>query len=144
MNGLICGTCNYASLGEEAPEKCPVCGSPKTVFSAKENILKTAEDEADNVEKHSPVININKECGLIPEGCTDVHVKIGEQLHPMEKEHFIIFIDCYLNQEFISRVHLTPENLNPVACPHLKAEQGKFTTIAFCNIHGHWIAEKEL
>jgi superoxide reductase len=143
MNGLICGTCNYAALGEEAPEKCPVCGSPKTVFVLKENVLKTAADEADKVEKHSPVIVVNKQCGLI-EGCVDVHVKVGEVLHPMEKEHFIVFIDCYLNNEFVSRVHLTPGSLNPAAGLHLKESSGNFTAIEFCNLHGHWITEKEL
>ncbi|MBF0544265.1 MAG: hypothetical protein HQM08_07525 [Candidatus Riflebacteria bacterium] len=39
---------------------------------------------------------INKSCGLIPEkGCTDVIVRVGKILHPMEEKHFIQFIVCF-------------------------------------------------
>jgi superoxide reductase len=91
-----------------------------------------------------PVIKVVKTCGLIPEGCTDVHARIGEIVHPTLKEHFINHIDFYLDKEFLARVHLTPEKLNPAGALHLKANSGKITVIELCNVHGAWIAEATL
>jgi superoxide reductase len=85
-----------------------------------------------------------KKCGLIPKGCQDVHVKIGEIQHPMEQKHYIMNIDFYIDNEFISRVKLTPEKLNPAAALHLKVQNGKLTAIDLCNLHGAWIKETDL
>ncbi|GAF95657.1 unnamed protein product, partial [marine sediment metagenome] len=95
-------------------------------------------------KKHIPVITIIKKCGLIPEGCQDVHVKMGQIQHPMEEKHYISHIDFYIDSEFISRVILTPKNLNPAAALHLKATAGKLSVIELCNLHGAWIKEENL
>lgn len=140
MKGFICGTCGYVAFGE-APEKCPVCNSPKNVFQEKD-VIQTAENEGPK-EKHVPVIKVVKQCGLVGEGCTDVHVKIGDTLHPMEPEHFIVFADFYVDKKWVSRVHLSP-NCNPAASAHIKASSGKLTVIELCNVHGYWINETDL
>lgn len=142
MKGFVCKVCGFISINGSAPDKCPVCGAPKTAFEEKEDAIKTPLDPNDLTElekKHIPVITIVKTCGLIPEGCQDVHVKIGEIQHPMEAKHYIMHIDFYINDEFISRVILTPDKLNPAAALHLKATGGKLTAIELCNLHGAWI-----
>lgn len=144
MNGFVCKVCGYVSINGSAPDKCPVCGAPKTAFNERKDAVKSAKDEANLSEKHTPVVTVVKKCGLIPEGCRDVHVKVGEVIHPMLKEHFIMFIDFYLDKEFLARVHLTPEKLNPAAALHVKAEKGKITAVEHCNLHGAWIGEGEL
>jgi desulfoferrodoxin-like iron-binding protein len=138
--------CGFISVDGSAPEHCPVCGAPKKAFNEKDNAITDPSDATDKVEankKHIPSITVEKKCGLI-EGCTDVHVKIGETTHPMLPEHFIMFIDCYLDKKFISRIRLTPEKLNPAVGMHLKVSSGKFAAIEKCNIHGYWIKETEL
>lgn len=40
-----CGVCGYVHDGEEAPDKCPKCGSPKEKF------LEIKEDKAKLIEK---------------------------------------------------------------------------------------------
>lgn len=139
MKGLVCKVCGFISINGAAPEKCPVCGAPKTSFEEKEDAIKTSQDEIKLSEKHTPVITVVKVCGLIPEGCQDVHVKVGEVQHPMLAEHYIAHLDFYLDKEFLSRVILTPEKLNPAAALHLKAKTGKLTVIELCNVHGAWI-----
>ena len=141
MKGLICGTCGYVAIDGAAPDKCPVCQSPKDVFSEKDAI-NTSKDEGPG-EKHVPVIKVVKQCELVGEGCTDVHVKIGEVLHPMTAEHSIQWVDFYVDKKFVERVHLTPD-CNPAASAHIKASSGKLTAIEFCNLHGHWINEKDI
>ena len=147
MEGYVCKVCKYISINGSAPDKCPVCGAPKSAFEEKEDAIKLAEDPNNLTElekKHIPVIKAVKTCGLISEGCQDVHVKMGEIQHPMQAKHYIVHIDFYIDKEFISRVILTPEKLNPAAALHLKAQSGKLSVIELCNIHGAWIKETGL
>lgn len=147
MKGLVCKVCKFIAINGTAPDKCPVCGAPKTAFEEKEDAIKTPSDPDHLTEleqKHIPVVTVVKKCGLIPEGCQDVHVKIGEVQHPMQLEHYIMHIDFYIDKEFISRVILTPAKLNPAAALHLKATVGRLTAIELCNIHGAWIKEMPL
>ena len=144
MKASKCGVCGFVSL-EGAPEKCPVCGSPKKVF--KDSEVKSVKDwsKAGELEKkHVPKITINKQCGMFPDGCTDVYVKVGEITHPMLPEHFILHIDFYVDKKFASRTYLTPEKVNPAACAHIKVPKGKLTVIENCNIHGDWMNEADL
>lgn len=147
MKGYVCKVCMYISINGSAPAKCPVCGAPKTAFEEKENAILTPKDPKNLTElekKHIPVIKVVKICGLIPEGCQDAHVRIGETQHPMQPEHSIQHIDFYIDKEFIARVHLTPDKLNPAAALHLKAKSGRFAAIELCNLHGAWISEVNL
>jgi len=147
MKGYMCKICKYISIDGTAPANCPVCGAPKTAFEEKENAINTAKDAANLTElekKHIPAVKVIKTCGLIPDGCTDVHAKIGEIQHPMQPEHYIVHIDFYIDKKFISRIVLTPEKLNPAGALHLKAKVGRLSVIELCNIHGAWIKELDL
>ena len=148
MKGIVCSVCGFIAIDGAAPEKCPVCYSPKKVFSEKDDAIVTPSSATDKVEankKHIPVILVVKKCGLLPDsGCTDINVKVGEITHPMLPEHFIMYIDCYHDKQFISRIHLTPGKLNPAAGLHLKVSSGKFIAIEKCNLHGSWMTEIEL
>ena len=147
MKGFVCKVCKFISINGSAPDKCPVCGAPKAAFEEKDDAIKTAQDEnklSELEKKHIPVIKVVKTCGLISEGCQDVHVKMGEIQHPMKAEHYIVHIDFYIDKEFISRVILTPDKLNPAVALHLKAQSGKLSVIELCNLHGAWIKEIDL
>ncbi|MDD4294112.1 MAG: desulfoferrodoxin family protein [Candidatus Omnitrophica bacterium] len=143
MKGIVCKVCSYVAINEIVPEQCPVCGAKS--FIEKDDALKTSADKAEKGEtekKHIPDIKIHKACGLIPDACNDVHVKIGEILHPMLTEHNIQHVDLYANREFISRVMFTPDRLNPVASIHLKSGfSGKLAAVELCNVHGLWFNE---
>lgn len=147
MKGFVCKVCGYVSINGSAPEKCPVCWAPKSSFVEKEDALKTDQvkvEKGESEKKHIPAITVVKKCGLIPEGCVDVHVRIGEILHPMQKEHYITKIDFYLDNEYISRIYLSPEVMNPAAGLHLKVQKGKLSVIEHCNLHGDWIKDINL
>ncbi len=147
MEGYVCNVCKFISINGNAPDRCPVCGAPKTAFEEKENAINTPKDVNNLTElekKHIPVVKVVKTCGLIPEGCQDVHVKMGEIQHPMQPEHYIVHIDFYIDKEFISRIILTPDKLNPAGALHLKAKTGKLSVIELCNLHGTWIKEVDL
>ncbi len=147
MKGFVCKVCKFISINGTAPEKCPVCGAPKTAFEEKGDAINTPKDKealSELEKKHIPVITLVKKCGLIPDGCHDAHVKIGEIQHPMQPEHSIGHIDFYIDNEFISRIMLTPAKMNPAAALHLKAKSGEFAAIGLCNLHGAWIGKTNL
>ena len=147
MKGIVCKVCGYISINGLTPDKCPVCGAPASAFLEKGDAIKTAADPASPTEaerKHIPSIVVVRKCGLIPDGCMDAHVKVGEIQHPMTDEHYISRLDFYIDSEYISRIYLTPRKVNPAAALHLKAGSGKLSVIESCNLHGEWINEIEL
>jgi len=145
METFVCKRCGFVAF-KEPPDKCPVCGAPKQDFELDPTAIKKPADPKNLTElekKHIPVIGIKKQCGLVGPGCIDANIKIGEILHVMEANHYIMYIDLYLDYKFIGRYHLSPEKLNPVLGIHLKATAGKLMVLENCNIHGRWIAEAE-
>ena len=147
MNGLVCSVCGHVALDGVAPEKCLVCKAPASAFQQKEDALKTPADEANKTEgeeKHTPVIVVVQDCGLIPGECKDVHVKVGSIIHPMTEEHGIRWVDFYIDKKFVSRVNFYDGAVNPAAALHVKAQSGKVSVIEHCNVHGSWIAEESL
>ena len=146
MKIYICTVCGHISFGN-APEKCPVCQAPKEKYQQNDQVFVESQKKSPEAEvKHIPSVVINKTCGLIPDmGCVDVLIRIGATLHPMEEKHFIQFIDCYLDGQFVQRVELTPNGVYPAACIHLKKKDAKkITVVENCNIHGYWMKEVSL
>ena len=160
---FICSVCGHIEFGK-APDKCPVCMSPREKYSQNDNVFTESEEKSKEAAiKHIPSITINKECKLIPElpqipqkkygeypannipelSCTDVIVRIGKAIHPMEAAHYIRFIDCYVDDAHVSRVMLSP-GVFAGACFHLKARGNKVRIVENCNIHGYWQLEGQL
>ena len=144
MSVFICNVCGHAEF-ETVPEKCPVCFAAKEAFKQNDSVFtEAAEKSKEGAVKHIPSIKINKTCGLIPEQpCTDAIVRIGETLHPMEEKHFINWIDCYVDDNYVSRIYLTP-GVFAGGHFHLKTSGSKVKIVEFCNLHGHWQAEAAL
>jgi len=147
MKANVCKVCGFVSIDGKAPEKCPVCGSGRNAFEEKEDAVKLPADTlkmTDFEKKHTPVLKAEPKCALL-EGCRDINVKTGEIKHPMLPEHFITYLDFYLNREFIGRFHLTPVRLNAAVTIHLSdASSGRITAISKCNQHGAWMGEVDL
>ena len=144
MSIFICGQCGHIEFGS-APEHCPVCFAPKDKFTQNDDVFEeSAEKSKEAAVKHIPSIKVNKQCALIPEqSCLDVIIRIGETLHPMEEAHHIQFIDCYVDDTYISRILLTP-GVFAAGCFHLKIVGSKVRIVEHCNIHGHWQAEADI
>ena len=144
MSIFICGVCGHIAFGS-ATDNCPVCYALKELFDQNDNVFaESAEKSKEAAVKHIPYVMVNKDCGLVPNSnCVDILVRIGETVHPMEDAHFIKWVDCYLDDTYISRVILTP-GINPACCFHLKDTGAKVRIIEQCNLHGHWQKEISL
>lgn len=144
MNIYLCKVCGHIAFGN-APENCPVCHAPKTSFEQKNNIFtESMEKSKELAAKHIPSIKVVKQCGIIKEeSCVDVIVRIGEVLHPMTESHYIMNIDCYVDDKYVSRVSLTP-GVWASAVFHLKTSGKKVKVVEHCNLHGFWLSEADL
>jgi superoxide reductase len=136
---FVCGVCGHIEF-DNAPEKCPVCAASKDRYQEDENAVMPSEKEGK--EKHVPTILVTDACGLIPDDCRDIHVKVGSVPHPMADDHWIMWIDEYVNKTYSARYYMMPQNMEPALGLHLKkGKTGTITIVANCNKHGRWMAE---
>jgi superoxide reductase len=144
MSCYICTVCGHIEFADVSTV-CPVCKSPKEKYTRNDRIFEeSAEKSKEAAIKHIPVVTINRKCGLIPEQpCLDITVRIGAVLHPMETAHFIQFIDCYVDDKYVSRLFLSP-GVFAAGSFHLKTTGAKVTVVENCNLHGYWKAEVSL
>lgn len=122
--------------------KCNVCGNIVEVVNNGSGTLvccslpmelleeKTNDNEAQ--EKHVPIV--------ISEG-ENKTIRVGSIRHPMEKEHYIMFIEAissdkkYLKREYLCPFEEPKMELNN-ACSY-----NDFIARELCNIHGLWKSE---
>jgi superoxide reductase len=147
MKIYVCQVCSHIAF-DQAPVDCPVCGMAIENFEKDPEAIKKPAD-SDNLseeeKRHIPVVHCSKGCGLISDReCIDVHIKIGEILHVMESEHFVNFIDLYIDKKYVTRVMLTPQVTHPAVRLNLKINDGVLRVIVNCNIHGYWMARMNL
>ena len=142
MSVYICNMCGHIEFGA-APERCPVCRATK--FTRNDNVFRESEEKSREASpRHIPAITVRKECHLIPDsGCVDVLAVIGQKVHPMEEKHYITFIDCYVDDRYVSRQLLTP-GVYAGSLFHLKTPGSKVRIVEKCTIHGYWTAEESL
>ncbi len=116
--------------------KCPICGNLVEVINDSnvpiiccgkpmEELVANTSDGA--TEKHVPVVEINNEL---------VTISVGETLHPMTEEHYIMWIHVYSDAR---EYHF---NLKPGDNPQVKFSKDINEEIkevyAYCNLHGLW------
>ena len=122
--------------------RCKICGNLVEVVLEGEGVLVCCNEEMELLqpgtkdgakEKHIPVIEIL--------GTTKI-IKIGSIPHPMEKEHYIQFIEAISNDKrYVKRKYLY-ENEEPemiIKC----LENDDFAAREYCNIHGLYSNKKE-
>ena len=103
------------------------CSEPMELLKAK-----SYNEEAELFEKHVPVVVFNEEGERI--------IRVGSQLHPMTKEHYIMFIEAVSKDK--NNAHLRyfyPEDdpcmEEPCECSAISRD--------YCNIHGLWEGESD-
>ena len=110
----VCG--NIIGLIEGDMERITCCG--KAMEKLEANVVDAA------VEKHIPVYE--KVDG-------ELVVRVGEVEHPMEKEHYIMWI-AQVTDSRTTRVKLYPEQGSETRLPYIPGA----TLYAYCNKHGLW------
>ena len=110
----ICG--NVVGLIDGDMEHVRCCGKPM------EQLIANTVDAS--AEKHIPVYEKVED---------ELVVRVGEIEHPMEKEHYIMWIALVTENKTI-RVKLYPEQATETRFPYIPGA----TIYAYCNKHGLW------
>ncbi len=110
--------------------KCEVCGNIVEVLHGGDGVLVCCNKDMvfmkekgnDPVigEKHVPIVDGNK-------------VRVGSVLHPMEKGHYIEWIEAMDGLGHSSKFFLNPEDV-PEVDFGFEVEHAR----AYCNLHGLW------
>lgn len=112
----VCG--NIVEVVHEGIGELVCCGEPM-------ELLEPSKEDKGH-EKHVPVIEKTSK---------GVKVKVGSNPHPMEKEHYIEWIQIMM-EEGTCRKHLKPGQ-EPEAEFQVDKEDIK-TAREYCNVHGLW------
>ncbi len=85
------------------------------------------------LEKHIPV--------FVKRDDTGNEVRVGEVLHPMNDDHYIMFIETISED----KNHVQLQYLHPGEEPKMLLQQklGKTLAREFCNLHGLWEGESD-
>lgn len=140
MKLFVCSVCGHVEIGA-APEVCPLCHSPMEKFGRDDALFSDAMAKTPELAiDHVPEITVDKSSKLIVEQPVKVvNVRVGRKLHPMLDAHHIQWIDCYVDDHFISRSSLTPGS-NPAVTFYPGMNGSKVRVVEHCNLHGHWQA----
>ena len=136
---FVCKICGHISFGNEPPEKCPVCHAPSSAFNKNDEALKAPADPdnlTDAEKKHMPLVTIDRSGEFL-----QIVVSVGEIEHPMESEHWIMYIDLYINDVYQSRVSFAPGGILYPAAELISKETVDIgiKVVSTCNKHGAWL-----
>ena len=116
----ICEKCgNEIGLIHGDGEKIMCCGEKMKLLVA------NSTDAAK--EKHVPIYERVED---------EIAVKVGEIEHPMEKEHYVMWV-ALVSDHTTTRITLYPEQETTVRFKYVPGS----TIYAYCNKHGLWKAE---
>jgi len=116
-----CDSCgNMVEMLHGSSQQMTCCGKPMRHLL--ENVVEASK------EKHVPVV---KESGK------EIEVKVGSVPHPMEKDHYIEWIEAVKDGRTIFRQYLNPGEA-PEA--RFKTDAKGIVVREFCNLHGLWKA----
>lgn len=112
---------------------CPICGNIVGLIEGdinhmrccgKEMVKMVANETDASQEKHVPVYE-KVDDGIV--------VRVGEVEHPMEKEHYIMWI-AQVTDNRTTRVRLYPEQATDTRFDYIPGS----VIYAYCNKHGLW------
>ncbi|ENN96192.1 Desulfoferrodoxin ferrous iron-binding region [Methanocaldococcus villosus KIN24-T80] len=110
-------------------------------------IVNVNKNNTDFERKHAPKI----ECKDVVKVNEIYEVKLYMEVeHPMEKEHYIQYIELYAEDYPLAKIFLTPyakpEVTLKIKAPSEGHEGREFRLIAYayCNLHGIWKSEKKI
>ena len=112
-----CSICGRIEILKEGETKDLICCGKKM-----EELKSNSVDAS--FEKHVPYCEIKD---------NKIYVSVGVVLHPMNEDHFIMFILKVANNE-IERVDLKPGDEPKAIFNHSKGCK----IFAYCNLHGLW------
>lgn len=116
--------------------KCNTCGTVIGLIHGESENLTCCGKHLELLDANSTDAATEKHVPVYERVGDEIRVKVGEIEHPMEKEHYIMWIAQVSDNE-TTRIRLEPEHNTEVSFKYIPGS----TLFAYCNKHGLWKAE---
>ena len=113
--------------------KCPICGNIIELMTGNINTITCCGKKMEEIVANTMDAAHEKHIPIYEKVEDEIVVKVGEVEHPMEKEHYIMWI-AQVSEDKITKVKLYPEQSTETRFPYIP----KSTLYAYCNKHGLW------
>ena len=113
--------------------RCPICGNIVGLIHGEMGHVRCCGVEMEEMIANSVDASVEKHVPIYEKVEDELVVKVGEVEHPMEKEHYIMWI-AQVTENRTTRVRLYPEQGTETRFPYIKGA----TLYAYCNKHGLW------
>ena len=117
--------------------RCNVCGNIIEIIHTGADSLVCCGQKMELLAENSVDASTEKHVPVIKKSAGGIIVQVGEIPHPMEKEHYIEWIEIVVDGE-ISRKFLNPGD-KPEA--EFNVSSTDVIARAYCNLHGLWKSE---
>ena len=116
--------------------KCPICGNIIGLISGDINHIRCCGVEMELMVANSQDAATEKHVPVYEKEGNEIIVRVGEVEHPMEEDHYIMWIAQVSDNE-TTRIRLKPSQKAEVKFRYIPNS----TLYAYCNKHGLWKAE---
>ena len=116
--------------------RCPICGNIIGLIQGDINHMRCCGKEMELMEANSTDAATEKNVPLYKRVEDEIAVKVGEVEHPMEKDHYIMWI-AQVSDNQTTRIRLYPEQSTEVRFKYIPGS----ILYAYCNKHGLWKSE---
>jgi len=117
--------------------KCDSCGNIVEVLHGSNGQMFCCGKPMRNLTENVVDASLEKHVPVVKKSGDGIDVKVGSVLHPMEKDHYIEWIEAIKDGKTISRRYLNPGD-TPEAS--FKTDLKGVVVREFCNLHGLWKA----
>ena len=107
--------------------RCPICDNVIGLIDGDMEHIKCCGKPMEQMIANTTDVPV---CEIVDD---ELVVKVGEVEHPMEKDHYIMWI-AQVTDNRTTRVRLYPEQATETRFPYIKGA----TIYAYCNKHGLW------
>lgn len=118
--------------------RCPICGNIIGLIEGDINHMRCCGKEMELMVANSVDASQEKHVPVYEKVEDEIVVKVGEIEHPMEKDHYIVWI-AQVSDNQTTRIRLYPEQDTTVRFKYIP----KSIIYAYCNKHGLWKTEVE-
>ena len=118
--------------------KCPICGNVIGLIDGDINHMTCCGKPMERLGANSVDAATEKHVPVYERAEDEIVVKVGKVEHPMEKDHYIMWI-AQVSDNQTTRIRLYPEQSTTVRFKYIPGA----TLYAYCNKHGLWKAEVE-
>ncbi|MBE7706906.1 MAG: desulfoferrodoxin [Cyanobacteria bacterium SIG30] len=121
--------------------RCDICGNLIEVILPGAGALVCCEEEMELLTPKTQDSGAEKHVPVIEHKDGEVTIRIGSEPHPMEKEHYIQFVEAIANDnKYLKRKYFEP-NEEPVLKFKCECASG-VSSREFCNVHGLWASSE--